>query len=247
MIKKPDALVIGANGGIGQELVRQLSCSSDFTTVHGVSRSLPTQSVEGVEYAQIDYSDEQEVADYCKKLTQQPQRFSLIVCCIGVLHGTTENDVALKPEKRLEDLSVSKLSGYFFTNAVLPGIWLKYIEPLVSREFPVKVVFFSARVGSITDNQLGGWYGYRASKAALNMLIKTAQIEYQRRISNLALVCYHPGTVDTELSKPFQANVARGKLFTVQFTVNCLLGQLAQLHAQDGPHYVDWDGKSIPW
>jgi NAD(P)-dependent dehydrogenase (short-subunit alcohol dehydrogenase family) len=247
MIKKPDALVIGANGGIGQELVCQLSCSSDFTTVHGVSRSLPTQPVEGVEYAKIDYGDEQQVADYCQKLRQQPQRFSLIICCIGVLQGSTQNGVVLKPEKRLEDLSVSKLSGYFFTNAVLPAIWLKYIEPLASREFPVKVVFFSARVGSITDNHLGGWYGYRASKAALNMLIKTAQVEYQRRISDLALICYHPGTVDTDLSKPFQGNVHKDKLFTVQFTVNRLLGQLAQLHAHDGPHFIDWDGKSIPW
>lgn len=247
MIKKPNALVIGANGGIGQELVRQLSDSDDFTTVHGVSRSLPIQPVMGVKYAKIDYSNEYQVADYCQRLTEQPRRFSLIICCIGVLQGSTAKGVLLKPEKRLEDLSVGKLSGYFFTNAVLPAIWLKYIEPLASRDCPVKVVFFSARVGSITDNHLGGWYGYRASKAALNMLIKTAQIEYQRRISDLTLICYHPGTVDTGLSKPFQANVPGDKLFTVQFTVKHLLGQLAQLHAQNGPHYIDWEGKSIPW
>lgn len=244
---KSDALVIGANGGIGQEVVRQLSLSGDFATVHAASRALPTRPITGVEYTKIDYSDEQQVVDYCQNLLQQPVGLSQIICCIGVLHGHSARGIALKPEKRLEDLSVRRLTDYFVTNAVLPAIWLKYAEPLMSKNVPVKVVFFSARVGSISDNHLGGWYGYRASKAALNMLVKTAQIEYQRRAANVALICYHPGTVDTRLSKPFQANVQEHKLFTPAFTVSRLLGQLPHLHGHDGPHFIDWNNQTISW
>jgi NAD(P)-dependent dehydrogenase (short-subunit alcohol dehydrogenase family) len=109
------------------------------------------------------------------------------------------------------------------------------------------LVFFSARVGSINDNLLGGWYGYRASKAALNMLLKSAQVECQRRAKNISLVSYHPGTVDTELSRPFQANVPKDKLFSSEFTVSQLLQFVTNLLAEDGPHYIDWQGKTIPW
>lgn len=242
-----DALVIGASGGIGQEVVRQLNTREDITTVHAVSRRLPTSPEMGVKYAKIDYSDEQQVADYCTMLGQGSRRLSLIICCIGVLHGDTDTGVVLTPEKRLEDLSVQQLNGYFFTNAVLPAIWLKYVEPLVAKGCPVKVVLFSARVGSIGDNHLGGWYGYRASKAALNMLVKTAQIEYQRRANNVALICYHPGTVDTRLSKPYQANIVRDKLFTASFTVRQLLSQLPDLDADNGPYFIDWNKQAIPW
>ena len=108
-------------------------------------------------------------------------------------------------------------------------------------------MFFSARVGSINDNKLGGWYGYRASKAALNMMLKCAQIECQRRAKNISLISYHPGTVETELSKPFQSKVPTGKLFSAHFTVTQLLNIIPSLSAENGPHYIDWQGNTIPW
>ena len=136
---------------------------------------------------------------------------------------------------------------YFTTNTILPALWLKYVELILKGTEPAKLVFFSARVGSIGDNKLGGWYGYRASKSALNMIIKCAQIECQRRAKNISLISYHPGTVETKLSKPFQSNVPKDKLFTSDFTVAQLLKIIPTLSAENGPHYIDWQGKTIPW
>ena len=140
-----------------------------------------------------------------------------------------------------------QLNFYFTTNAILPAIWLKHVESLLKGSEPAKLVFFSARVGSISDNNLGGWYGYRASKSALNMIIKCAQIECKRRAKNICLISYHPGTVETELSKPFQSNVPAGKLFTTDFTVSQLLTIIPNLTPENGPHYIDWQGSVIPW
>ena len=187
------------------------------------------------------------VAQYCQQLKQVGGQFSLVVCCIGALHATGADDQKIMPEKRLEDIQIDQLSFYFNTNTILPAIWLKHVEPLLKGSEPSKLVFFSARVGSISDNNLGGWYGYRASKSALNMVIKCAQIECQRRAKNISIISYHPGTVETELSKPFQSKVPTGKLFTTDFTVTQLLNIIPNLTPENGPHYIDWQGSVIPW
>jgi NAD(P)-dependent dehydrogenase (short-subunit alcohol dehydrogenase family) len=240
------ALVIGSSGGIAKELVRQLYNSGIYHQVHAVSRSTPTSVISGVEYHQLESEDESQVAAYCQQLKQTGEQFSLVVCCIGSLHGK-DGSQSIMPEKRLEDINQANLNFYFTTNTIIPAIWLKHVEKLLKGEQPAKLVFLSARVASITDNQLGGWYGYRASKSALNMLIKSAQIECKRRAKNICLVSYHPGTVDTELSKPFQANVPQGKLFSSEFTINKLLEHIPALTPEEGPHYIDWQGKAIPW
>jgi NAD(P)-dependent dehydrogenase (short-subunit alcohol dehydrogenase family) len=128
----------------------------------------------------------------------------------------------------------------------VPALWLKYLVKVMAKD-KASIVFFSARVGSISENGLGGWYGYRASKAALNMFVKTASVEYKRRSPNTTLACYHPGTVDTNLSKPFQANVKQGKLFTVDFTVSKLLHHMEGFDAEQSPYYIDWEGKTIQY
>ena len=244
---KGNALVIGANGGIGQTLVKQLYGSAEYEHVHAVSRSVPASPIEGVQYHTLDSDNESLVAQYCQQLKQAGGQFSLVVCCIGALHSTVADNQKIMPEKRLEDIQSEQLSFYFNTNTILPAIWLKHVEILLKGSEPSKLVFFSARVGSISDNSLGGWYGYRASKSALNMIIKSAQIECQRRAKNISLISYHPGTVETELSKPFQSKVPKGKLFTTDFTVTQLLKIIPSLTAQSGPHYVDWQGSVIPW
>lgn len=236
------ALVIGANGGIGEELVRQLAASNQYSKVIAISRKPPEKPIESVDYQQLDSSDEIQVAKFC---AQQEQSFSLIICCIGVLH--TDGEPALAPEKRLEDIRPEALMAYFKINTVTPAIWLKHGVRLLKSKTASSFVFFTARVGSIADNKLGGWYGYRASKSALNMLIKSAQIEYSRRAPNVTLVSYHPGTVDTGLSKPFQNNVPKGKLFSAEFTASQLLSLLPDLQINDAPHYIDWSGAQIPW
>ncbi|MFQ3189935.1 MAG: NAD(P)-dependent dehydrogenase (short-subunit alcohol dehydrogenase family) [Paraglaciecola sp.] len=244
---KGNALVIGASGGIGKTLVKKLYESDEYEHVYAVSRSLPASPIEGVQYHALDSDNENLVAEYCQQLKQAGGQFSLVVCCIGALHATESDNLKIMPEKRLEDLQKEQLSFYFTTNTILPAIWLKHVEPILKGPEPSKLVFFSARVGSINENKLGGWYGYRASKSALNMMIKCAQIECQRRAKNISLISYHPGTVETELSKPFQAKVPTGKLFTTDFTVTQLLKIIPDLNAESGPHYIDWQGSVIPW
>ncbi|GAA0853993.1 SDR family NAD(P)-dependent oxidoreductase [Aliiglaciecola litoralis] len=240
-----NVLIIGASGGIGAELVKQLSQRQDISEIHGVTRQLFTSKLENVFYHQAQSTQPQQIIEVCDKLkTRGP--FGLVICCIGALHGE-QNGVELQPEKRLEDISVQQLESYFKTNSIAPMLWLQHLMPLVKSQQKAQIVLLSARVASITDNRLGGWYGYRASKAALNMLIKTAQVEYQRRAKNVELVSYHPGTVDTHLSKPFQANVADDKLFTPQYTVSQLLSHLKTLDIANAPHYIDWDNQTIPW
>jgi NAD(P)-dependent dehydrogenase (short-subunit alcohol dehydrogenase family) len=243
---KGRALIVGASGGIGQELVRQLCESENYSEVHAVSRVIPADIIPRAKYYSIDSANEQQVAEYCEQLKLSGGQFSLVVCCIGALHHNPHGQQVF-PEKRLEDINQTNLSFYFATNTIMPAIWLKNTEQLLKGPQPAKLVFFSARVGSITDNNLGGWYGYRASKSALNMLIKCAQVECQRRAKNISLISYHPGTVDTELSKPFQGNVVKDKLFSAEFTVKQLLSLTPNLNPEDGPHYIDWQGLTIPW
>tara|TARA_R110000868_G_scaffold174251_1_gene410818 strand:+ start:565 stop:1308 length:744 start_codon:yes stop_codon:yes gene_type:complete len=242
-----NALVIGSSGGIGESLVQHLAVSGQYSNVFAVSRSLPKTPVKGVKYQIVESQNEQSIADLCQTLTRPNEQFSLVVCCIGSLHGLLEDGQKILPEKRLEDINAAQLQYYFYINTALPILWLKHLEPLVKGTITANVVFLSARVGSINDNGLGGWYGYRASKAALNMLLKTAQIELQRRAKNVCLVSYHPGTVDTKLSQPFQANVKPEKLFTAAFTVKQLLSQLPNFNPTQGPYFIDWAGKTIPW
>lgn len=242
---KYSALVIGASGGLGKALTQLLSADEQYQSVHAVSRHPNTGRGNKLVWHQIDSSDEGQVSELVESL--RPHRpFSLIICCTGTLHASTGNQ-ALQPEKRLEDLDPQKLLNYFKINTLIPTIWLKHAMTLLKGSHNANLVFFSARVGSISDNRLGGWYGYRASKSALNMMIKTAQVEYARRANNVCLTCYHPGTVDTPLSKPFQANVAKEKLFTPQFSAGQLLKIVPTLELANAPHYIDWQGKPIPW
>ena len=244
---KGHVLVIGASGDIGKTLIEQLYKSGEYENVYAVSRTLPTSPLGGVQYHTVESENEELVGKYCKQLKQTGVQFRLVVCCIGALHFTNAENQKVMPEKRLEDIDHDQLSFYFTTNAILPAIWLKHVEPLLKGSEPSKLVFFSARVGSINDNHLGGWYGYRASKSALNMLLKCAQIECQRRAKNISIISYHPGTVDTELSRPFQAKIPKDKLFTTDFTVTQLLKIIPNLTAETGPHYIDWQGSVIPW
>lgn len=239
-----NALVIGVGGGIGAQVLALLA-NHGGTQVHTVSRQRLTSNHHNVTHHQMLNHDESHISALAETLKQVGQ-FDLVVCCIGALHGE-QNNVLLKPEKRLEDISAQQLESYFRTNTVVPALWLKHLVPIVKGINKAQVVMITARVASISDNRLGGWYGYRASKAALNMMIKTAQVEYQRRAKNVELISYHPGTVDTNLSKPFQGNVPSGKLFTAEYTASQLLKHLETLDIEQAPHYIDWNNQSIPW
>jgi NAD(P)-dependent dehydrogenase (short-subunit alcohol dehydrogenase family) len=237
-------LVIGAGGGIGQELVRQFCENNASTRVYSVSRSQPTALFQNQQHFCFDSANEQDIISFIQDMSAKQIKFSKVICTTGVLH--VSGDKTLKPEKRLEDIDPAQLAEYFRVNTAVPAMWLKHLVKSMVKE-RASIVFFSARVGSISENGLGGWYGYRASKAALNMIVKTASVEYKRRAPNIALACYHPGTVDTGLSKPFQSNVKPSKLFTPSFTVSQLLSHMQGFDAEHSPYYIDWEGKTIPY
>jgi NAD(P)-dependent dehydrogenase (short-subunit alcohol dehydrogenase family) len=236
-------LVIGAGGGIAQALIQQLNDDNKVANIVTISRQDVSLLSDKHQHHSFDSSDETHIKNFVNQ-QKKDFLFTHIVCCTGVLH--TSGDKTLKPEKRLEDMSAEQFTEYFRVNTIVPALWIKHAVNLVEKA-GATVIVFSARVGSISENQLGGWYGYRASKAALNMIVKTAAVEYKRRAGNTTLVCYHPGTVDTDLSKPFQANVKPEKLFTAAFTAQQLIKHTISLDPAQSPYYLDWAGETINW
>lgn len=237
-----NVLIIGANGGIAQAIIAHLLASSEDHKVKGVSRqSSPVQHPQ-YQHSILESYAQAAIAQYCATL--QDNSLDLVICTLGLLHN---KDLGIHPEKKIEDLNPEQLMQYFTINALTPALWLKHLLPKMRLKTNTNIVMLSARVGSIADNQLGGWYGYRASKSALNMLVKTAQVEYQRRVPNCDLILYHPGTVDTGLSKPFQRNIKKETLFTPEFTVSQLFKILVNKPETPPPHYLDWNNQPIAW
>jgi len=219
------ALVIGANGCIGAAIVKELSNRYDVATL----------SQRDTDYTQTGLQakyDELKVGD----------SFSLIICCLGVLH----NDL-LAPEKRLSQLNEDKLAEYFRINAILPALCLRFMHKLLDKQNASKFVFLSAMVGSIGDNKLGGWYGYRSSKAALNMMIKTASVEIARSNKQACLAAIHPGTTQGPLSKPFAGGVSKDKYYTPEQSAKRIINLAESLNSEQTGSFFNWDGSILPW
>ncbi len=248
-MKKPtsegrDALVIGAGGGIGAAVVEALLDDSSVRRVFAVSRDGQDADARRHEvpcHLHCDHSDES-IAAVVAELKAQEFSPGNIVITLGLLH-----DDDLQPEKAIERLNRDHLQQVLTVNTVLPALWLSALTPFLRRSERAVVACLSARVGSIDDNHLGGWYSYRASKAALNMMLKTAAVEFARRARGVKLIAFHPGTTDTRLSKPFQARVPEDKLFTPQFVAQSLLTQMQSTSCDGQLSYVDWAGKTVPW
>lgn len=236
-------LVIGSSGAIGKALIATMLETFPHATVFAVSRHSQSENAElkNVTPVSLDTANEMHIAEWLDGCKKQGIQFHHVVCATGILHDDT-----VGPEKKLEELTPEALQHYFAVNTILPAMWVKHLVASFPPEHSTLTVL-SARVGSIEDNGLGGWYGYRASKAALNMLMKTAAIEYKRRAKHTSLICYHPGTVDSTLSEPFQRNVKPGKLFTPEFTAQQLVTLCQERRAQHSPYFLDWDNKPIPW
>ena len=239
------ALVLGASGGLAQAIISELMADADIDTVIAVSRNpapehFSTGPVTPV-WIETEYS-EPAMAAVVEQLQSFSGRITRVVICHGILHGDS-----LWPEKRLEDISAESLQTVFQANTVVPVLWLKLLHRLLKSKQRCVVAALSARVGSIGDNHLGGWYAYRSSKAALNMMLRTLSIEYGRRVKNVKIISFHPGTTDTALSKPFQASVPSDKLFTPAFVAERLCGIMAEAEIDGQLSYLDWDNKAIPW
>ena len=237
-------LIIGANSEIAKAIAAQV-INDETRQLIVISRDCSFYQQEQFANAKvisIDNYQEQAISQAVKNLkASMPVIITQVFICHGILHNER-----CQPEKRLEDFSAEMFIETLTANTITPMLWLKHLTPLLATKYECKVVIFSARVGSISDNKLGGWYSYRASKAAMNMLITSAAVELARRAKNIKLISFHPGTTDSPLSKPFQKNVPQGKLFNSQFVASQLLAIVESAVVDGQASYLDWQGKIIP-
>jgi NAD(P)-dependent dehydrogenase (short-subunit alcohol dehydrogenase family) len=242
-------LIIGANSDIGKAIAdqvkdientglilisREISNNTDSLGEHDTP-NVKKITVRDYLPQSIDTAIEKLVAHSRLPITQ-------VFVCNGILHSDS-----FQPEKRLEDFDAEAFNQVISANTLTPMLWVQKLTPVLTGKSSCKFVVFSARVGSISDNNLGGWYSYRASKAALNMMLKTAAIELARRAKNIKIISFHPGTTDTPLSKPFQKNVPANKLFTSDFVAKQLLAIVENTQVDHKASYLDWQGKTIDW
>ena len=232
-------VIIGGSGAIGRAFTLQLSVSYPNATIHAFSRHQPEKVLLDVKYHTIDYQDETSI-EKSALVASRETPLDMVIVATGILH-----DGELMPEKSQKELSAEKFQRLFEVNTIAPALVAKHFLPKLNRENRSIFAALSARVGSISDNQLGGWYAYRASKAALNMVIKNAAIEIGRLNEKAIIVGLHPGTVDSNLSKPFQGNVPDGKLFTPEYSAKKQLEVLTTLTSEQSGKCFAWDGKEI--
>ena len=248
-----NVLIQGASRGIGLEFVRQCLAESRVGHVIATCRSpanaadlarLAASTAGRLTVLPLDVTDEASIVAAAAATARTVTRLHLIVNCTGVLHDGTRG---MRPEKRLADVRPESLGRAFAVNAIGPLLVARHFELLLAHADRAVFASLSARVGSIEDNRLGGWYAYRASKAAQNMCTRTLAVEWARSRRNVACVALHPGTTDTELSRPFQGNVPEGKLFSVERAVSQLLQVIDRLQPADTGQFLAWDGERIPW
>lgn len=221
-------LLIGANGTIGSEFVALLAQDSRCQEIVALSRCTEPR---------LDLLDVASIANAAEVLKHQSP-FHLIICATGLLHDET-----LMPEKKLSDLRADNLLKSFSVNAIGPALALRYFSPLLHSECS-RMIFLSAKVGSIGDNRLGGWYGYRAAKAALNMLVKTASIELKRTTPKTIVIAMHPGTVSSKLSKPFGGEV-KGR--SADVACREMLQTIDALQPHQSGQFLSYSAELLPW
>jgi len=234
--------VIGTTGGIGRAFADQLGECPSVSNVYCFSRSAPKRSHNKRHWTNIDLIAEHSIAGAAAHVKRSAGELHLVIVATGVLH----DGVMLKPEKSWRDLNGPSMQMAFQVNAIGPALVAKHFLPLLTKNRKTIFAALSARVGSIEDNRRGGWYTYRASKAALNMIIKSLSLELARRNPNTVCVGLHPGTVDTAMSKPFQSGVAQRRLFSANQSARHLLNVLDDLGPQDSGNVYAWDGSRVP-
>ena len=222
------AVVVGASGALGTAFCDLLRVDPRCAGVWGLGRQAATR---------VDYAEEASLAEAAAALRQHGP-FHLVLVATGVLHLP-----GVQPEKRLADLSFGAMEEIFRINTFGPALVMRHFAPLLDRQRSVLAVL-SAKVGSLGDNRLGGWYSYRASKAALNMMVKTAAIEMRRTHPGAVLVALHPGTVRSALSKPFRGDeIGRDPAEAATAMLEVLDG----LNADDSGSFIAYDGQRLPW
>lgn len=245
-------VILGGNSGIGAALTTHyLSCGAMVSVFRrsalaGAPATTMAQQTANPALRHYLYQPQQleqtsaPLQESLATVFSQPVDF--VFCCLGLLH-----QAELQPEKSLRQLSAGNLRQAFEVNTILPALWLQAIWPFLPKSPQVKLCWLSAKVGSIGDNHSGGWHSYRASKAALNMLIRGAAIELERQLPQVTLVALHPGTTDTEMSKPFQRNLPAGQLQSPAATAQRLATTVADLTPAQSGALLHWDGTVLPY
>ena len=233
------AVVVGASGGIGQALVRDLAARGTHTPVFALSRSQPSGPQGALTHA-IDLGDEASIAAAAARVAAAGP-VGLVIVATGILHG---DDIS--PEKTLRALDPAAMAAVFAVNTIGPALVAKHFVPLLARTGRSMFAALSARVGSIEDNRLGGWYSYRASKAALNQILRTLSIEVARSRPDAIVVGLHPGTVASPLSRPFRPDTTAEGVFQPEVSAGHLLRVLDALERKDTGGVFAWDGTRIP-
>ncbi|MDI3324122.1 SDR family NAD(P)-dependent oxidoreductase [Pontibacterium granulatum] len=239
--RRMNVVVAGASGGIGHALVQQLVSHPSVAQVHALTRNpdqLLLEQKDKLCVHHVDILDEASLSEAAKHF--RSITIDLFIVASGILHGA-----GLAPEKSLRALQSDSFIEVMQINALAPMLVAKHFLPRMTRDGKAVFSVISARVGSISDNRLGGWYTYRASKAALNMLLKTLSIESSRTMPNLIVAGLHPGTVDTGLSKPYQRNVKPEKLFTPDQSAAFLLNVVNGLSVEQSGKVLAWDGQQV--
>ena len=248
-------LIIGGTGGIGQAMIEQLIADPNyldaessnhriFATYHN---SIPSIEHESIYLIKMDVGDEESIKNAVSLIKMQTSHLNWVINAVGLLHNEHS-----QPEKSLRQMDSDFFLLNMQINALASLLIAKHVKPLLAKSdrsnlTPAIFATLSARVGSIGDNQLGGWYSYRMSKAALNMGMKNLSLEWQRSLKEVCVVVLQPGTVNTSLSAPFQANVADDHLFSPAYSAECLLDVLSSMTADNTGSFLDWSGESIPW
>ena len=225
---KKVALIFGVSGGIGSNIYSNLKRKK--FKVYGFSRTTePNNNIISEKY----------LKDLSLKFIEQNIKIKIFINAIGFLH-----DNYYSPEKKLQDINQEYMKKCFEINTIPTALMIKYFCPLMIKDEKSVFASISAKVGSISDNYLGGWYSYRASKAALNQIIKTSSIEQKRLNKNLIMVSVHPGTVNTRLSNPF---IGKRKVQTPSEAAIRIIDLLETLTLEDSGLFFDYNKNIIPF
>ncbi|MDV2078786.1 SDR family NAD(P)-dependent oxidoreductase [Marinobacter xestospongiae] len=239
-----NVVLVGAGGGIGRALLNALLADAGVERVITLSRQAFSSSDARVHSLAWDplAASADEVQQALAGVLAPAIRIDTVIYAAGLLH-----DHDLAPEKRLQDVDPGALVKAFQVNALGLALVMQALRPWLGRVPLLRVMALSAKVGSIGDNRLGGWYAYRMSKAALNMLVANLAIELQRQYRSVACVAVHPGTTRTALSAPFQESLRQLEVHAPEDTAANLLHILGALASGDNGRFLNWDGTELPW
>ena len=241
-----EVLIVGAGHGIGLGIVSEILSRNKEVVLHATFRDkdsatplFQNQTHPRLIIHELDPCYEDSVSTLANNL--KGKEFDLIINSVGLLHNSK-----ISPEKSFKSFKVENFLELMKINASVSALIFKYFEASLSKKNISAFVGISAKVGSIEDNNLGGWYSYRSSKAAMNMLLKCISIEAKRKRKDCIVLAIHPGTTDTELSHPFSNNISY-KIHSIEETANNILNVIEGKSLEDSGHFYSWDGEELPW